>query len=137
MSPPSGGLGHLRGWRGMETLSLVQAQQMSARREQVGQGAGDNEAMRVLFEPAVTHLGEAEHPLDDPDRMLDLGPHLRLCSVLCPLDHVHHAAIAVAAIDEVARLGSMPADHRASFAFATASPLPVASPRRYRICAVE
>ena len=71
MSPPSGGLGHLRGWRGMETLSLVQAQQMSARREQVGQGAGDNEAMRVLFEPAVTHLGEAEHPLDDPDRMLD------------------------------------------------------------------
>jgi hypothetical protein len=27
--------------------------------------------MRVLFEPAIAQLGEAEHPLDDPDRMLD------------------------------------------------------------------
>jgi hypothetical protein len=27
--------------------------------------------MSVLLEPAITHLGEAEHPLDDPDRMFD------------------------------------------------------------------
>ena len=51
---------------------------MPARHEQIGQRAGDDEAMRVLFEPAIAHLGEAKHPLDNPDRMLDFGPHLRL-----------------------------------------------------------
>src|SRR5580658_9529611 len=122
MSPPSGGLGHLRGWRGMETLSLVQAQQMSARREQVGQGAGDNEAMRVLFEPAVTHLGEAEHPLDDPDRMLDLGPHLRLGAVFRALDFVHDAAVAIATVDEVLRSRRCSADHRALAAIRLIAP---------------
>jgi hypothetical protein len=32
----------------------------------------------VLLEPAITHLGEAEHPLDDPDRMFDLARTLDL-----------------------------------------------------------
>jgi hypothetical protein len=31
--------------------------------------------MQVLLEPALAHLGEAEHPLDDPDRMFN--PRLR------------------------------------------------------------
>jgi hypothetical protein len=26
----------------------------------------------------IAHLGEAEDPLDDPDRMLELCPHLRM-----------------------------------------------------------
>jgi len=37
---------------------------------------GHEQAMRVLFEPAITHLGKAEHPLDNPDRMFDLGSHV-------------------------------------------------------------
>jgi hypothetical protein len=43
---------------------------MPARDEQIGQGAGDEQAMGVLYELAIAYLGEAEHPLNDLDRML-------------------------------------------------------------------
>ena len=78
MATPSGGVGRSAGvlaWRGH--ASLLATQQMSAGDEQIGQRAGHQQAMRVLFEPAIAHLGKAEHPLDDPDPMLDFGPHLR------------------------------------------------------------
>jgi len=48
---------------------------MTTCHEQIGQRAGYEQAMSVLLEPAITHLGEAEHPLDDTDRMFDPGPH--------------------------------------------------------------
>ena len=71
-APPGSLLAHRRGaWRGANTLRLLAAQQMSARHEQISQGASDNEAMSVLVEPAIAYLGKPEHPLDDPDRMLD------------------------------------------------------------------
>src|SRR6516162_5997406 len=70
---------------------------------QIGQCRGHEQAIEVLLEPATAHLGEAEHPLDDPDRMLDLGPHLRLGAVLRSFDFVHHAAMAIAAVDKIAR----------------------------------
>ena len=44
---------------------------MPAHHEQIGQRAGHEQAMRVLLQPAIAHLGKAEHPLDDPDRMFD------------------------------------------------------------------
>jgi hypothetical protein len=44
---------------------------MTTCHEQIGQRTGYEQAMSVLLEPAITHLGEAEHPLDDPDRMFD------------------------------------------------------------------
>jgi hypothetical protein len=47
------------------------AQQITTCHEQIGQRTGYQQAMSVLLEPAITHLGEAEHPLDDPDRMFD------------------------------------------------------------------
>jgi hypothetical protein len=40
---------------------------MPTRDEQIGQGAGDEQAMGVLCEPAIAYLGEGEHPLNDPD----------------------------------------------------------------------
>src|SRR5262249_54271658 len=43
------------------------------------------QAMSVLLEPAITHFGETKHSLDDPDRMLDFGPHLRFGAVFRPL----------------------------------------------------
>ena len=43
---------------------------MPTRDEQIGQGAGDEQAMGFLCEPAIACLGEAEHLLNDPDRML-------------------------------------------------------------------
>ena len=54
----------------VETLSPLAAQEMPTRDEQIVQGAGDEQAMGVLCEPAIAYLGEAEHPLNDPDRML-------------------------------------------------------------------
>ena len=40
------------------------AQQM--RHEEIGERAGHDQAMGVLFEPAIAHVDETEHPLDDP-----------------------------------------------------------------------
>src|SRR6516225_11303404 len=56
-------------WRSAGTLRPLAAQQMTTCHEQIGQCAGHDQAVSVLLEPAITHLGEAEHPLDDPDRM--------------------------------------------------------------------
>jgi hypothetical protein len=47
------------------------ARVMPARHKQIGERAGHDQAMSVLFEAAIAHLGKTEHPLDDPDRMLD------------------------------------------------------------------
>ena len=47
--------------------------------------------MSVLFEPAITHFGEAEDPLDDPDGMLD--PRFREGRLLaCTFDLVRFVA---------------------------------------------
>ena len=59
---------------------------MAARDEQIGQRASDNQTVEVLVQPAIAHLGKAEHPLDDPDGMLDPGPHFGLGAVFPPLD---------------------------------------------------
>jgi hypothetical protein len=56
--------------------------------KEIGQGAGHDQATLVLLEPAVAHLGEAEHVLDNSDRMLDFGPHLRFAAVLGALHRV-------------------------------------------------
>ena len=70
------------------------------------------QAMSVLVEPALAHLGEAEEPLDDADRMFDLGPHFGLGAVFRPLDFVDDTAVAVAAIDEILGLWCALSDHR-------------------------
>ena len=62
----------------VDTLRRLAAQQMAARHEQIGQRAGDEQAMGVLLQPAIAQLGKAEHPLDDADRMFDPGPHFGL-----------------------------------------------------------
>jgi hypothetical protein len=77
---------------------------MPARDEQIGQCAGHQQAMFVLVQPAIAHLGKAEHPLDDPDDMLDPGPHFGLGAVFRLLDLIYDAAVAVSAIGEIARL---------------------------------
>jgi hypothetical protein len=42
----------------------------------------------------MTHLGKAEHPLDNPDRMFDPGPHLGFGAVFGPLDLIDNTAVA-------------------------------------------
>lgn len=61
--------------RVLGALRRLCAQQMAPGDEQIGEGAGHQQPVRVLVEPAIAHLGKAEDPLDDPDRMLD--PRLR------------------------------------------------------------
>ena len=72
-----------------DTLRALAMQQMPAYHKQIGERAGHEQAMSVLLEPAIAHLGKAEHPLDDPDRMLDPGPHFGLGAVFRPLDLIH------------------------------------------------
>jgi len=79
---------------------------MAARHKQIGECAGHDQAMGVLFEPAIAHLDETEHSLDDPDRVFDFGSYLRLGAVFRPLTLVHHATLAVSAIDAVLGLGA-------------------------------
>jgi len=77
---------------------------MPACDKQIGQRAGHDQAVGVLVQPAIAHLGEAEHPLDDADRMFDPGPHFGLGAIFRPLDLIDYAAVAVAAIGEVLSL---------------------------------
>jgi len=64
---------------------------MASRYEQIGQSAGHQQTVGVLVEPAIALLGKAEHPLDDPDRMFDPGPDLRLGAIFRSLDLIHNA----------------------------------------------
>src|SRR5438477_10581611 len=85
---------------------------MPAHHKQIGQRADHEQAMRVLLQPAVAHLGKAEHPLDDPDHMFNPWPHFGLGAVFRPLDLIDNTAMAVAAIGEIAGLGRVLPDHR-------------------------
>ena len=69
---------------------------MVARHKQIGQCAGHQQAVGVLGEPAIAHLGKAEYPFDDPDRMFNPGPHLRLGAIFRARDLIHYTAVAVA-----------------------------------------
>src|SRR6516162_11869529 len=84
---------------------------MPARHEQIDERAGHEQAMSVLLEPAITYFDETKHSLDDPDRMLDFGPHLRFGAVFRPLGLVDHTAMAIAPVDEVSRSRCVLADH--------------------------
>src|SRR5262249_33086160 len=76
--------------------------------------------MSVLVEPAVADLGKPEHPLDDPDRMLDLARTLG--PIFRPLDLVHNTAVAVATVDEVLGLGGVLLDRRSLAAVSLIAP---------------
>src|SRR5262249_49357758 len=86
------------------TLRLLQAQQALARHKEVGQRAGNHQAVPVLGESAVAHLGEAEDPLDHSYRMLHSNPDSRLPAI--------RGATAGPAVREVPRLRSTDAQHR-------------------------
>src|SRR5262245_10580792 len=80
---------------------LLCAQQPSPYRVEVGERRGDLQAVQVLGQTAVADLLEAKHPLDYPDRVLDLGPHSGFALVLQLLELVDPASAAVLAVGEV------------------------------------
>ena len=84
---------------------------MAARHEEIGQRAGYEQAMQVLRQSAIAHFGKAKHPLDDPDRMFDPGPHFGFGAVFCPLGFINYIAVTVAAIGEIPGLGGVLPDY--------------------------
>jgi hypothetical protein len=80
------------------------ADELAAGDVEIGQGAGDEQAMGVLGQAAIAHLDEAEHTLDHADRVLDLGAHFGFGSVLGPLRLVDNSVPAVAAMGEIPRV---------------------------------
>src|SRR4029077_6265707 len=85
---------------------------MAARDEQIGQRAGHDQAGGVLRQSAIAHLGEAEHPLDDSDRMFDPSPPFGLGAVFRPLNLIDNTAVAVAAVGEIPGFRCMLPDYR-------------------------
>src|SRR5256884_9891624 len=71
--------------------------------EQIRQRGTDFEPVQVLRESAVTHLLEAEDPLDHPNRVLDLRAHPRLGAVPRLDELVDPSAAPVALVGEVPR----------------------------------
>src|SRR5882762_6969265 len=65
----------------LDALRPLNSEQVVAGDEQIGQRAGDEEPIGILRDAAVAHLGEAEHALDDPDRVLDAGADSRARTV--------------------------------------------------------
>ena len=53
---------------------LCRTQYRLAQLEQVHERAGQVEPFTVLAQPAIAHFGEAKHPLEDQERMLDARP---------------------------------------------------------------
>ena len=68
--------------------------------EQIGETAAHPQTVRVPRQPAIAHLGKAEHTLDDQKRMLDFGAHLGYRAVLAALHFIHDAAMAIALVGE-------------------------------------
>src|SRR6266404_3526593 len=82
---------------------LLRIQQSSPHHEQIRQRGTDFEPVQVLRESAVTHLLEAEDPLDHPNRVLDLRAPSRLGAVPCLDELVDPSAAPVALVGDVPR----------------------------------
>src|SRR6266849_10424658 len=63
-------------------LRPLSSEQMPARDVQIGQRTGHEQAIGVLRDAAVAHLGESEDALQNANRVLDLGAEARLGSIL-------------------------------------------------------
>ncbi len=96
----------------LETLRPLQAKQISPRHEQVRQGTGHDEPVQVLRQAAIAHLGEPEDAFDDADRVLDLGTHPRLPSILLALDRAQRSAPVPFVLGEVLGVGRTPTKDR-------------------------
>src|SRR6266508_6646028 len=66
----------------LDALRPLSSEQMPARHEQVGQRTGHEQAIGVLRDAAIAHLGESEDALQNPNGVFDLGADTRLGSIL-------------------------------------------------------
>ncbi len=99
--------------RSLDTLRLLQAEQVFAHHEKVRQRAGDDQPMCILHQAAVAHLGEPEDAFDHADRMLDLRAHPRLLAIRGPLGPAQGLLPARFALGEILRVGRTGVEDRA------------------------
>ena len=71
-------------WHSVVITLLLNSEQVMSGHEDVRQGGHHEQAVAVLLQAAIAHLGKSEDALDDQEGMLDLGPYLRFGSVLLP-----------------------------------------------------
>jgi hypothetical protein len=88
-------------FRSLDAPCPLRSQQLVSRHVQIHEGAGGEQAVRVLHQPLVAHLHETEDVLDDTKGMLDLGTHPGLVSVLRALDFIDHTLAAAAPVGHV------------------------------------
>src|SRR5215469_14135332 len=91
---------------------LLCRQESPADHVEIRQRGGNLQVMQVLGETSITDLLEAKHPLDHPDRVLNLCTHPRFALVLYPVHLIHPAATSVLAVGEVLRSRCSGMDHR-------------------------
>ena len=91
--------------------SLCHPQQTSSGDEQVRQSAGHKQPIGVLTQAPVAYLAKAEDPLDDQEWMFNLGPHLRLGSILGALRIAQWAISTALFVGKVFCLGRLFTNH--------------------------
>ena len=96
---------------GLWRIVLSDRHQVTPSDEQIGETTGDPRSMGVLRQPPVANLGEAEHPLDHPDAVLDLGKYAGLPPIPATLHLIDHATMAVAFAGEIPGARRMLAHH--------------------------
>src|SRR5712691_9577842 len=97
----------------LDALRPLQSHQAVSHHVQIGERTGDEQAIRVLRDTAIAHLGEAEDALDDTDGVLDSGAHARARSIDDALTRLQVLVAAPALLSKVLRRGSKSFDHLA------------------------
>lgn len=85
--------------------SLLSEQQGSSHHEQIGQRAGHEQAIGILGDAAVAHLGETEEAFDHQKRALAFRPHPRFVSILGAFGIGQRPVAARLGLGKVAGLG--------------------------------
>ena len=94
---------------------ILSKQQCSPHHVEIGQRTGDEQSVNVLGQTAVAHLSKAEDALDDQNRMLALGAHLRFVSILQALGRRQWGVAARLRLGEVTDLWRYAANNLSLF----------------------
>ena len=88
-------------WQIADAPSLRRSQQLPSRHIQIGQSASHKQPVRVLVQPPITHLVEAEDTLEYQKRVFDFRTNLRFGSVLVRVLFTQRAVAAALLVGEV------------------------------------
>ena len=105
-----------------------QSQQSSSCHVHVRQRTRHKQALRILHQPTVAHLGKAELALDHAEQMFDLGAHPALGGVGGPLRRRQRPAARPLVVGKVLRLRGLRLDHRPLPVISAIAPHPCLSP---------